>query len=541
MTVKAKPPGKKSAGKVLVFDTTLRDGNQTPNANFSRTDRLAVARQLADAGVDVIEAGFPAAGEGDFKAVEAVAAAVGDRVTVSAFSRILLPDIEAAGAALTPAKAHSRARLHTGVGTSDLHVRLKLRKTPAQILEAVQAGVTRARELTDDVEFYAEDATRSDFRFLMQVLLTAARAGAGTLMIPDTVGVATPASYGTLIRKIKHRLDAEFGAGTVKVAAHCHDDLGLATANTLAAVAAGADEVQVAVGGMGERAGNARLETVVMNLALRPAAFGGRTTGVDTTKLTALASDVTRRAGLSLSASAPVVGDNAFKHASGIHQNGVEKAAEVYEPYKAALAGQATSMSNDALSGRSGIRARLRHLGMDSDAEALRTISTRAKELAGKENRSVVDSDIEAIAAAVTGETLTDQIHLSDFTATKAKGAPSTGSVLIGGVRENAATYGGELDAVAIAINKATGMSGKIKRWVTTASGLADSTAAEVGVFTTVVHGGHEVEVYSHSSSSLEAAIDAYVKALNLLCRVKAREARLAQLQPVVEPQEVQT
>jgi 2-isopropylmalate synthase len=513
-----------AAERVKVFDTTLRDGNQTPHATFNAGDKVAIAMRLADMGVDIIEAGFPGSEDGDFEAVHEVAKTVGSRVVVSAFSRSMLSDVEAAGEAVQPALLHSNARVHTGIGTSPIHMEQKLHKTPGEVLEEIRLSVARAKEFTPDVQFYAEDATRSDPQFLLRALKEAVEAGATSVMIPDTVGIATPPHYAGLMVAVRKGLDTTFGPGTVEIAAHCHDDLGNATNNTLAAVAAGVDEIQVVSGGgLGERGGNTRLETVVMNLRLRPEEYGGRDTNIRTQMLTGVANEVMERAGLSLAPGAPIVGDNAFKHESGIHQDGVSKATAVYEPYSAELAGQETSFSDGSQSGKSAARRRLEHLAIeDVNGKILKEVSTRLKRLADEEGRNYVDSDVEQIYAEVTSEALVDYLELEDWKVSKAKGKPSTAVVAISGLQQAVESKGGELDAVAKGINELTGLDGEIKSWKLAANRPKDHDA-DVGVFAIIAHNGRDVEVYAHSQSTLEATVEAYEKGLNMLHRVETR------------------
>lgn len=500
---------------VAVFDTTLRDGNQTPGISFSVADKIAIAIQLADIGVDTIEAGFPGSEDSDFEAVREVCKAVGDRVVVAAFSRILIPDIEAAGEALDPVLASGHGRIHTGIGTSPLHMGDKLGKTPGKILKETAEGVARARRFTDDVQFYAEDATRSDPEFLMRVLQEAVEHGATAVMIPDTVGVADPDQYARLFDMARAALP-----DYVVLGAHCHDDLGLATANTLAAVKAGADEIQIAVGGLGERAGNARLETAAINLRLYPEKYGGRNTRIRTEGLTALARDVMARGGVLLAGNAPVTGANGFQHESGIHQDGASKNGLVYEPYPPGLVGQKTSFSDGSQSGKSAPRRRAESLGIKVSQGELKQLSSCLKRLAAEEGRNYVDSDVEQVLAELRGETLKDAVVLEDWTETKSMGKPSVATIQIDGEQHTAESYGGELSALSDAIYKAKGIRAEVRDWRPHADG---STDAVVGIFAEIEdEHGNTVEVYVESPSSAEAQVKAYVKALNMLCRIKS-------------------
>ena len=374
---------------IVVFDTTLRDGEQTPGCALSPEDKVAIAEQLVRLGVDVIEAGFPAASPGEAAAVRAVASAVGDHgPVVCGLARANRRDIEIAAEALEPAK---RRRLHTFIATSDLHLERKLRLTRPEVVERAAAAVRLAREFTDDVEFSAEDASRSDWQFLAEVLLAAAEAGAKTVNIPDTVGWATPSEYGALIERVCQLVAPYPG---LVVSTHCHDDLGLAAANTLAGISAGAGQVEVTINGLGERAGNAALEEIVMALRTRAACFGGATTKVQTSELGTTSRLVSERTAIPVPVTKAIVGKNAFAHESGIHQAGMladPRTYEIMSPEAVGAAGSTLVLGKH--SGRHALCHRLEALGISLQGEALERVASAVKKVA-EDRQSAVDDDL---------------------------------------------------------------------------------------------------------------------------------------------------
>ena len=386
--------GARDGGRVLIFDTTLRDGEQAPGCTMSAAQKIAVAEQLLALGVDIIEAGFPAASPGEEQAVRAVAERIGSEgPVVCGLARAKQGDIETCARALSKA---ARPRIHTFLATSDLHLSRKLHMTRDEVLMQVDDAVAYARTFADDVEFSPEDASRSDPEFLCEVLRVAIDAGATTLNIPDTVGYATPDEYGELIR----RVCALAAAGpAVVVSTHCHDDLGLAVANSLAGVRAGARQVECTVNGIGERAGNASLEEVVMALATR-AHFYGAHTAVSTREIMRTSRLVADCTGLAVPANKAIVGANAFAHEAGIHQDGVLKDRSTYEimnPWS--IGGDGSSLVLGKHSGRRAVRCRLVALGLDVDDDRLAEIFERFKLLADRKD-AVSDDDLTALAAA---------------------------------------------------------------------------------------------------------------------------------------------
>jgi len=377
------------AGYVRIFDTTLRDGEQSPGATMTSTEKLEVARALARLGVDVIEAGFPAASPDDLAAVRTIAEQVHGPI-ICGLARASRSDIDKAWEAVRPA---ARPRIHTFLATSELHMQHKLRMTRAKVLARVAEMVAYAKSLCDDVEFSPEDAGRSDPEFLHEVLSHAIRAGATTLNIPDTVGYTTPDEFGALIRGIREQVP---GVDAVTLSVHCHDDLGLATANTLAGLVAGARQAEVTVNGIGERAGNTSLEEIVMTLATRAARLGLRT-GVDATQLVRASRLVSTVTGLPVQANKAIVGANAFAHESGIHQDGMLKHESTYEIMRPESVGALqTRLVLGKHSGRAALSSRLSELGYSFDDAALDRVFARFKTLADR-RKSVADADLEAL------------------------------------------------------------------------------------------------------------------------------------------------
>jgi 2-isopropylmalate synthase len=387
-------------GYVRIFDTTLRDGEQCPGATMTSIEKLEVARALARLGVDVIEAGFPAASADDLAAVRAIAEGIGTRPIegrpssdppiICGLARASRGDIDRAWDAV---KGATYPRIHTFLATSELHMQHKLRMSPADVLSRVSEMVAHAKGYCEDVEFSPEDAGRSETPFLYEVLARAIRAGATTLNIPDTVGYTTPDEFGALIRGIRENVP---GADGVILSVHCHNDLGLATANALAGILAGARQAEVTINGIGERAGNTSLEEVVMTLATRTAKFGLKT-GIDTTQLFRLSRLVSTVTGMVVQPNKAIVGANAFAHESGIHQDGMLKHQATYEIMRPESVGVTqTSLVLGKHSGRAALAARLSELGYSFDNAALDRIFMRFKALADR-RKAVADADIEAL------------------------------------------------------------------------------------------------------------------------------------------------
>ena len=385
--------------QLIIFDTTMRDGEQSPGAAMSRDDKVRIGRQLEKLRVDVIEAGFAASSPGDFEAIRAVAEAVKES-TVCSLARANDHDVQRAGEAIRDANS---GRVHTFIATSPIHMKAKLRMEPDAVLEAAVRAVKLARTFTDDVEFSAEDAVRSDVDFLCRVFEAAIDAGARTINVPDTVGYGVPELWGGLFRTLLERIP---NAGKAVWSTHCHNDLGMAVANSLAAVMAGARQVECTVNGLGERAGNASLEEIVMAVRTR-ADFFPCATRIDATQIVPASKLVSTITGYPVQPNKAVVGANAFAHESGIHQDGVLKHRETYEIMRAQDVGwNANRLTLGKLSGRSAFRTRLQELGIPVESDdVLNAAFARFKELADKK-REIFDEDLQALFSdeAVTPE-----------------------------------------------------------------------------------------------------------------------------------------
>lgn len=384
---------------IRIFDTTLRDGEQSPGASLTSAEKLEIARQLAKLGVDIIEAGFPAASPDDLEAVKQIAQEVGNpldttaRVPVIAgLARANKNDIDKAWEAVRYA-AHPR--IHTFLATSDIHLKYKLKMSREDVVERVREMVSYAKSLCDDVEFSPEDAGRSDPEYLLEVLEVAIQAGATTLNIPDTVGYTTPQEFGALIKGL---IENTPGSERVIWSVHCHDDLGLATANTLAGVSNGARQVEVTINGIGERAGNTSLEEVVMAMHTRPALFGIQH-GIETTQIARASRMVSNYTGIPVQPNKAIVGANAFAHEAGIHQDGMLKNNMTYEIMKPETVGvNASRLVLGKHSGRHALKARFVELGYNLSDDELDQAFTRFKELADKK-KVITDADLEALVS----------------------------------------------------------------------------------------------------------------------------------------------
>jgi 2-isopropylmalate synthase len=387
-------PARHDSQVVRIFDTTLRDGEQSPGASLTSVEKLQIARQLARLGVDVIEAGFPAASPDDLEAVRCIAAEVGGESgpAIAGLARTNTKDIDAAWQAVEPA---GRPRIHTFLATSDLHLEHKLKMTRGEVLERVPEMVSYAKSLCDDIEFSPEDAGRSDRTFLVEVLGGAIAAGATTINVPDTVGFTTPNEFYSLIEFLIIHTP---GSGDVVWSVHCHDDLGMATANTLAGIRAGARQAEVTINGIGERAGNTSLEEVVMALHTR-APYYGLSTAIDTRQLCRSSQLVASYTGIAVPPNKAIVGANAFAHEAGIHQDGMLKDQRTYE----IMTPETVGLSQSRLvlgkhSGSHAFRVRLEELGFTLAADELETAFRRFKDLADKK-KTVTDADLEAMVA----------------------------------------------------------------------------------------------------------------------------------------------
>jgi 2-isopropylmalate synthase len=513
------------AERVTIFDTTLRDGEQAPGISLDVPEKLEIAEQLARLGVDVIEAGFPVASQGDFEAVQAIAATVAGPV-IAGLSRTQLADVDRCWEAVRGA---ARARIHVFISTSPSHMEHMLKMTPAQVVAETTGGVGRAREHTDDVEFSPQDATRTPLEFMLEVLQAAVDAGATTLNVPDTVGYGIPWDFGALIQYVRREVKGDYVTST-----HCHNDLGLAVANSLAGVQAGARQVEVCVNGLGERAGNAALEEVVMALKIRPDQFGGLETGVRTEELARTSRLVSRLTGYPIQYNKAVVGRNAFTHESGIHQHGVLAERTTYEIIDAASVGQTgRQIVLGKHSGRHAFSDTLQKMGIAIHGDALNAAFTRFKELADRKVE-ITDADLEAIVAEELGTKIEQAFSLEALeVAGGTVGVPRARIVLgRGGEKLEASAEGdGMIDAACQAIRSATGVEGRLTDFnVSSVTGGVDALG---DVIIQLEADGVKVSGRGVSTDVVEASARAYLSAVNKVVRVRARnEARAKEIGP---------
>jgi 2-isopropylmalate synthase len=502
------------ADKVIIFDTTLRDGEQSPGISLDQGEKLEIAEQLARLGVDYIEAGFPVASQGDFEAVRAVARTVRGPV-ICGLSRTARADIDRCWEAVQDAE---RARIHVFIATSATHMDHKLKMTPEQVrLEAGEA-VAHARGYTEDVEFSPEDASRSDFGFMCEVLQTAVDNGATTLNIPDTVGFAVPDEFGRRIHDIREAV-----AGDYVISAHCHDDLGMAVANSLAAVQAGARQVEVAMNGLGERAGNAALEEIVMALRTRPDRFGGLDTGVRAEELARTSRMVSRLTGYPVQYNKAVVGRNAFAHEAGIHQHGVLEERTTYEIMDPAAVGQGESkIVLGKHSGRHAFSDTLDKMGLHLQGDALNQAFARFKELADRKIQ-ITDADIEAIVAEELGGHMDRAFELVDIELRGGTVGPASARVVLARDDEKVeATSDGDgmIDAACRAIRDATSIEGRLVDFnVSSVTGGVDALGDVVIQFES--SDGLRVSGRGVSTDVVEASARAFLHAVNKVVRTR--------------------
>jgi 2-isopropylmalate synthase len=504
--------------KVVIFDTTLRDGEQSPGISLDPGEKLEIAEQLARLGVDYIEAGFPVASQGDFEAVQAIARTVHGPV-IAALSRTQLADVDRCYGALRDAE---RSRIHVFISTSPSHMEHMLKMNEAQVIEQVRQGVSRAREHTDDVEFSPQDATRTPLDFLLEVLAAAVESGATTLNIPDTVGYGIPWDYGDHLAHIRQQVTGDYVIST-----HCHNDLGLAVANSLSGVRAGARQVEVCVNGLGERAGNAALEEVVMALKIRGDQFPGLGTGVNTEELARTSRMVSRLTGYHVQWNKAVVGKNAFAHESGIHQHGVLTERSTYEIIDAASVGQVGGqIVLGKHTGRHAFADTLQKLGIAVQGEALNSAFTRFKELADRKVQ-LTDADLEAIVAEELGTAVEEGFVLDVLDVQGGTvGVPRARVVVSrdGHKSEAVAEGDGMIDATCKAIKQATGIEAKLTDFnVSSVTGGIDALG---DVVIQLDSDGVRASGRGLSTDVVEAAARAYVAATNRIVRSKARTAR---------------
>jgi 2-isopropylmalate synthase len=497
--------------KLVIFDTTLRDGEQSPGASMTREEKVRIARQLERMRVDVIEAGFPAASNGDFEAVKAVAGVIRES-TVCALARALERDIERAGEAIKPA---SSGRIHTFIATSPIHMEKKLRMAPDQVLEQAVKAVKWARRFTDDVEFSPEDAGRSDPDFLCRILEAVIEAGAGTLNIPDTVGYNLPDQFGRLIRTLRERIP---NSDKAIFSVHCHNDLGLAVANSLSAVLAGARQVECTINGLGERAGNAALEEIVMAVRTRQDVFPCDT-GIDTTQIVPASRLVAGITGFAVQPNKAIVGANAFAHESGIHQDGVLKHRETYEIMRAEDVGWTTNrMVLGKHSGRNAFRTRLAELGIELESEeALNAAFARFKDLADKKHE-IFDEDIHALVSDEEQAIMQEQFKLVSLRVCSETGEIPHARITVaehGQEKAAEADGSGPVDASFKAIESLVNSGAELLLY--SVNNITSGTDAQGEVTVRLQKGGRIVNGHGADTDIVIASAKAYINALNKL------------------------
>ncbi len=448
------------SNRVIIFDTTLRDGEQSPGASMNIEEKLEIARSLERLGVDVIEAGFPIASDGDFEAVQAIAKQSTTAI-IAGLARSLTKDIDRCAEAVKP--AGDRGRIHVFLATSALHREFKLGKAKDEIIKQAVEAVTYAKTLVHDVEFSPEDASRTEPEFLAEVVQAVIEAGASTVNIPDTVGYAYPDDYADLITYLRDRVS---NIDQARISVHCHNDLGLAVANSLSAVRAGARQVECTINGIGERAGNCALEEVVMGMRVRKDMFGDVTTNIKAEHLFACSRLVQSITGLPLQRNKAIVGDNAFAHESGIHQHGVMKNPECYEIMTPQSVGvPQTNMVLGKHSGRAALADRLSGMGFEVEGDALNNVFTAFKELADRK-KDIYDGDLIALVEQVVRGRSVSAWELEWLQTTSGTEAIATATVRLckdGEAFTDAATGDGPVNAIANAIDRICSVHGEIE------------------------------------------------------------------------------
>ncbi len=510
-----------SKGKLIIFDTTMRDGEQSPGASMTKDEKLRIARALERMRVDVIEAGFPASSNGDFEAVRAIAQVIKDS-TVAGLCRANDRDIQRGIDALKGAKSW---RIHTFIATSELHMAKKLRMTREQVLEQTKLSVRYAKNACDDVEFSPEDGSRSDPDFLCRVLEAAIKEGATTINIPDTVGYAVPEQFGEMIRRLRERVP---NSDKAVWSVHCHNDLGMAVANSLAAVVlGGARQIECTINGLGERAGNTSLEEVVMAVRTRKDFFDLETR-LDTTQIVPTSRLVSQITGFVVQPNKAVVGANAFAHASGIHQDGVLKARETYEIMTAADVGWSTNkIVLGKLSGRNAFKQRLKEIGIELDnEEAYNKAFQRFKDLADKK-AEIFDEDLQALVAQEAGRSSDEHWRLVTMNQASGMGEKPHAKVVLAenGAEKKAESQGdGPVDATFKAIESVAKSGAELLLFSVNA--VTQGTESQGEVTVRLSRGGRIVNGVGADTDIVVASAKAYISALNKL------ESKVERLNP---------
>jgi len=495
--------------KLIIFDTTLRDGEQSPGASMTQEEKIRIAKNLEKLKVDVIEAGFPIASVGDFESVKAVADIIKDS-TVCGLSRAMFNDIDRVGEAI---KGANSGRIHTFIATSPIHMQQKLRMEPDAVIEQAIKAVKHARKYTDDVEFSAEDAGRSEPDFLCRIIEAVINAGAKTINIPDTVGYNIPHQFGFLIKTL---LESVPNADKAIFSVHCHNDLGLAVGNSLAAVLNGARQVECTINGLGERAGNASLEEVVMAVRTRQDVFACDT-GIDTTHIVPTSRLVAGITGFPVQPNKAIVGANAFAHESGIHQDGVLKSRETYEIMRAQDVGwDDNKIVLGKHSGRNALKTRLKDLGIELPSEeALNDAFSRFKELADKKHE-IFDEDLHALVSETAGSSDEELVKLVALKVCSETGETPTARVALnvdGVEREAEEVGGGPVDASFRAIEKIVQSGAELKLY--SVNSITSGTDAQGDVTVRLEKEGRIINGQGADTDIVIASAKAYINTLN--------------------------
>lgn len=493
--------------QIKFFDTTLRDGEQTPGVTLSTEDKVQIAKQLDKLGVDIIEAGFAIASPGDFEAVTTVAKTVSNNVTVSSLARALTKDIDTAWEAV---KHAHRPRIHTFIATSDIHMQFKLKMTPEQVIEQTAAMVKYARNLCEDVEFSAEDAGRTRPEFLYKVVETAIKAGATVINIPDTVGYRMPEEFGALIKSIVENVP---NIDKSELSVHCHNDLGLAVANSLAAIMNGATQVECTINGLGERAGNAALEEIVMALTTRKDLFNA-THNIKTTEIFRTSRLVTNLTGIEVQPNKAIVGANAFAHESGIHQHGMLSNAQTYEIMTPESVGVPVSkMVLGKLSGKHAFAEKVNELGFTLTEAELEEAFKGFKNLADRK-KTILDADIEALIS--NSEFRDSDFVFDSYTVSCGNRADSTATVILSrgeNTVHQTATGDGPVNAAFNAIEKI--IEEKLTLDSYSIKAVTEGSDAQGEVIVKLIHKSKVYTGRGVSTDIIEASIRAYINAVN--------------------------
>jgi 2-isopropylmalate synthase len=496
---------------IRIFDTTLRDGEQSPGASLNRAAKLEIARQLERLGVDIIEAGFPITSNDDYEAVKTIAGDIGG-CTIAGLARCVEKDILRAADAVRQA-AHPR--IHVFCATSEIHRKYKLKRAREEIVKMSVEGVKLAKSFVEDVEFSPEDASRTELDFLAEVVQATIAAGATTVNIPDTVGFSTPEHFRHIISELIRRVP---NIARAVISVHCHNDLGLAVANSLAAVQAGARQVECTVNGIGERAGNCAMEEVVMALKVRNDFFGA-TTRIDTRRIWPTSRMVANLTGIQVQRNKAIVGQNAFAHEAGIHQDGVMKHAATYEIMRPEDVGLATNeLVLGKHSGRHAFRERLIQLGHKLDEAEIERAFARFKDLADKK-KEVFDEDLDAIVEDLLSD-VQPTWELQTVQTTAGGGVIATATIRMLNVREgqvveDAATGDGPVDAIYSVVQRITGVSAVLKEYQLRAITSGKEAQGEATI--KVQQNGRTARGRAHSVDIIEASAKAYVNAINRL------------------------